>query len=136
MRGFFIATLLLFFMHRFLLSFAALNGFLAVALGAFAAHGLKQSLTADFLAVFHTAANYQMYHALALLLVSVFIGQQPHAKPLLLSGLAFTAGIILFSGSLYALALGAPRGIGIITPFGGLSFLVGWGALALHAVRR
>jgi len=126
-------------MQRFLLIFAAVSGFTAVALGAFAAHGLKQHLSIESLATFHTGVDYQMYHALALLVISVLLAQQPQSTSLTmlkLSGIAFVIGSVLFSGSLYALALGAPHVLGIITPFGGLSFLVGWAALAVHAYRR
>lgn len=133
MRGFFICTYKT--MQRFLLSFAALSGFAAVALGAFVAHGLKQHLSIESLATFRTGVDYQMYHALALLMVALLFTQQ-QTSWLKVSGIAFVVGSILFSGSLYALALGAPRILGIITPFGGLSFLIGWVALAIHAYRR
>lgn len=133
MRGFFICTYKT--MQRFLLSFAALSGFAAVALGAFAAHGLKQHLSIESLVTFRTGVDYQMYHALALLMVALLFTQQ-QTSWLKVSGIAFVVGSVLFSGSLYALALGAPRILGIITPFGGLSFLIGWAALAIHAYRR
>lgn len=133
MRGFFICTDKT--MQRFLLSFAALSGFAAVALGAFAAHGLKQHLSIESLATFRTGVEYQMYHALALLVIALLFTQQ-QTRWLKVSGIAFVVGSVLFSGSLYALALGAPRILGIITPFGGLSFLIGWAALAIHAYRR
>ena len=123
-------------MQRFLLIFAAFSGFAAVALGAFAAHGLKHSLSLESLATFHTGVNYQMFHTLALLMIALLMAQQQPTRWLRLSGIAFVIGILVFSGSLYALALGAPRILGIITPFGGLSFLLGWAALAAHACRR
>jgi len=122
-------------MQRFLLSFAALSGFMSVCLGAFAAHVLKQQLSADALAIWQTGVQYQMYHALVLLVVALFYSSH-RSKTLKLSGLAFILGSCLFSGSLYALALGAPRGLGIITPFGGLAFLVGWAALLVVAARQ
>lgn len=115
------------------MTFAALSGFAAVSLGAFAAHGLKNHLNAQSLAIFHTAVDYQMYHSLALLFTAAFNTQ---TKPLTISATGFSLGILLFSGSLYALALGAPPVLGIITPFGGLAFLLGWAALALCAYRR
>lgn len=122
-------------MQRLFLSFAALSGFLSVCLGAFAAHGLKHEITAESLAIWQTGVQYQMYHALALLAVGLLYQTQA-SKALKLSGLAFILGSLLFSGSLYALALGAPKALGIITPLGGLSFLVGWAALVAHALRR
>lgn len=120
---------------RFLLASAALSGFLAVSLGAFAAHGLKTHLAPESLAIWQTGVQYQMYHALALLAVGLLYQSHP-SKALKLSGLAFILGSFLFSGSLYALALGAPKMLGIITPFGGLGFLVGWLALVVQALRR
>ncbi len=122
-------------MQRLLLSFAAISGFLGVSLGAFAAHGLKHRIAAESLATWQTGVQYQMYHALALLAVGLLYQTQA-SKALKLSGLAFILGSFLFSGSLYALALGAPKALGAITPMGGLSFLVGWASLAVHALRR
>lgn len=122
-------------MQRYFLIFAALSGFVAIALGAFAAHGLKNQLSANSLSLFRTAVDYQMYHALALLGLGLLIQHQPHSKWLRLSGYTFIAGTLLFSGSLYALALGAPHALGIITPFGGLCLLMGWLSFALGAWR-
>ena len=122
-------------MQRLFLSSAALSGFLSVCLGAFAAHGLKYYITAESLAIWQTGVQYQMYHALALLAIGL-VYQSQASKALKLSGLAFILGSFLFSGSFYALALGAPKALGVITPMGGLSFLVGWAALAVHALRR
>ena len=122
-------------MQRFILSFAALSGFLSVCLGAFAAHSLKHQISSESLAIWQTGVQYQIYHALALLAVGLLY--PTHAsKTLKLSGLAFILGSFLFSGSLYALALGAPNALGVVTPLGGLSFLVGWAALMACAVRR
>lgn len=122
-------------MQRLFLSFAALSGFLSVCLGAFAAHGLKHHITPESLAIWQTGVQYQMYHTLALLAVGLLYHEHT-SKTLKLSGLAFILGSFLFSGSLYALALGAPNVIGFVTPLGGLSFLAGWAALAIHALRR
>jgi uncharacterized membrane protein YgdD (TMEM256/DUF423 family) len=122
-------------MQRLFLSFAAISGFLSVCLGAFAAHGLKHQIIAESLAIWQTGVQYQIYHALALLAVGLLYQTQT-SKALKLSGLAFILGSFLFSGSLYALALGAPIALGIITPLGGLSFLVGWAALVVYALRR
>jgi len=112
----------------------AVNGFLAVACGAFAAHGLRKVLSPEMVATFETGARYQMFHALALLAVGLLAQTRP--SPLLNgAGWAFTAGTILFSGSLYALPLTGLRWLGMITPFGGLAFLAGWLLLALAAWR-
>ncbi len=119
-------------MDRNFLLIGAVAGFLGVGLGAFGAHGLRARISPEMLAVFETGVRYQMYHALALVLVAAVM-------PRVSSGLAtaagwsFVAGILLFSGSLYALALtGVPR-LGAITPLGGLAFLVGWACLAIAA---
>jgi uncharacterized membrane protein YgdD (TMEM256/DUF423 family) len=114
---------------------AAVNGFLAVATGAFAAHGLQGKLDAHALSVFETGSRYQMYHALAIGLAAL-AARGPAASAANAAAIFFLAGIVLFSGSLYALALTGIRGLGIITPFGGLSFLVGWAALAWAASKR
>ncbi len=112
----------------------ALFGFLSVALGAFGAHSLKESLSEKSAAIYQTAAQYQMSHALALVLFGLWASQNPDAaRPWV--GWAFTAGILLFSGSLYALAMTGIRGFGAITPLGGVSFLVGWIMFAFLAWR-
>lgn len=103
---------------------------LAVAAGAFGAHGLKDVLEAEMKAVYETAVRYQMYHALALLLVAA-LGDRISARALSWSGCCFVAGVVLFSGSLYALSLTGIRKLGAITPLGGLFFLAGWLALVL-----
>jgi uncharacterized membrane protein YgdD (TMEM256/DUF423 family) len=105
-------------------------GLLAVAAGAFGAHALRARLPADLLAVFETAARYQMYHALALLAVALVAARAPSSLAAA-AGWLFSAGIVLFSGSLYALALTGIRVLGAVTPLGGLCFLAGWAALAL-----
>jgi uncharacterized membrane protein YgdD (TMEM256/DUF423 family) len=97
----------------------------AVLLGAFGAHALRGVLDGRGTELWHTAVNYHVWHALALV-VTAALGRGRSGRVALL---AFGAGIVLFSGSLYALALGAPRWVGIITPFGGLAFVVGWLAL-------
>lgn len=120
---------------RHFLALGAINGFLAVAFGAFAAHGLKQILSDGLLAVFETGVEYQAVHALALLVVGLLGERVPHPR-LKVAGWAFATGILLFSGSLYLLALTDARWLGAITPVGGTAFLVGWGALAWFAMRR
>ena len=119
---------------RFWLVIAALNGALAVAFGAFAAHGLSQQLDAHALGVFETGARYHMYHALAMGLAALAM-QGKAARTATWSASLFLAGIILFSGSLYALALTGERLFAFVTPVGGVSFLAGWVLLALAAWR-
>lgn len=114
---------------------SALSGFTAVALGAFAAHGLRERLEPGLLAVFQTGVQYQMYHALALLGVAVLLKTATASAWLLVAGWLFVAGVVLFSGSLYGLALGGPRWLGPVTPVGGLCFLLGWLALAGAALK-
>ncbi len=107
----------------------ALSGFIAVALGAFGAHALKARLPADLLAIFETGVRYQLYHAFALIAVAwaLHTGGQGAARA---AGWCFVAGTLIFSGSLYALALSGLRALGAITPLGGLAFLAGWLLLA------
>jgi uncharacterized membrane protein YgdD (TMEM256/DUF423 family) len=121
--------------RTFLLT-AAVAGFLAVAFGAFGAHALRARLSPDMLAVFETGVRYHMYHALALMLTSAAIGHLGPARLLEWAGWLFTAGIVLFSGSLYALALTGVSTLGAITPVGGLAFLGGWACLAMFAAAR
>ncbi len=121
-------------MVRTFLALGALFGFLGVALGAMGAHLLSGRLTPDRLALYETAARYQMYHALALLAVAWVVDRFPGAVGNA-AGWAFVAGIIIFSGTVYALAFGAPRWLGAVTPIGGLSLLAGWVMLAWSALR-
>ena len=112
----------------------ALFAFLAVAAGAFGAHALRARLTADRLDLFELAARYQMYHALALLAVAWANERFPGGASRA-SGWAFLIGILIFCGSIYAMAFGAPRWFGAITPIGGLAFLLGWLLLLFAALR-
>ena len=106
----------------------------AVALGAFGAHALRNMLQAESLAIFETGVRYQMYHALGLLAVGALA---PHltSPPVAVSGWLFTIGIVIFSGSLYALSWSGIGILGAITPFGGVCLLAGWGALLISALR-
>jgi uncharacterized membrane protein YgdD (TMEM256/DUF423 family) len=117
---------------RLFFSLGSVSAFLAVAAGAFGAHALRARLSPESLAVFETGARYQMYHALALLAVSWaatrWTGSLTHW-----AGWLFLSGTVLFSGSLYALALTGVRSLGAITPLGGVAFLAGWICLALSA---
>ena len=118
---------------RTFLLLGAVAAFLGVTLGAFGAHGLRGRLTPEMLAVFETAVRYHMYHALALVLVSVVMGRMS-GWLIQTAGWCFVAGIVLFSGSLYALAFSGATILGAITPIGGLAFLAGWACLAFAAI--
>jgi uncharacterized membrane protein YgdD (TMEM256/DUF423 family) len=122
-------------MTRYFGTIAALSAFIAVAAGAFGAHALKARLEPDLLTVFETAARYQMYHALALFIAAWLAMQEPCIWAVR-AGWCFIVGTVLFSGSLYALALSGVRGLGAITPLGGVAFLAGWICLALAARPR
>jgi uncharacterized membrane protein YgdD (TMEM256/DUF423 family) len=113
----------------------ASSGLVAVALGAFAAHALKARLEPQLLVTFETGVRYQMYHALALVALGLLAERGATAWHFA-SGALFVAGTLLFSGSLYALALSGVRWLGAITPFGGVAFLAGWFCLAAAAWRR
>jgi uncharacterized membrane protein YgdD (TMEM256/DUF423 family) len=117
------------------IAIAALNMFIAVAAGAFGAHGLKAILTPEMLAIWQTAVHYQMIHALALLATGILMQHWTEAL-LKTSALAFLSGILVFSGSLYALALTGIKILGAITPVGGVAFLIGWAMLAWCALRH
>jgi uncharacterized membrane protein YgdD (TMEM256/DUF423 family) len=123
-------------MLRTFLILGSLNGLIAVALGAFGAHVLKERLSSDMLSVFQTGVQYQMYHALALILVAVLSNQLSNSGAVHWSGWLFFAGILLFSGSLYALSLSGVKVLGAITPLGGLAFLAGWIMLAWGAFKQ
>ena len=127
-------------MHKVFLQTAAILGALAVALGAFGAHKLKQIVGPETVTTFETGVRYQFYHVFALLAVAILFGSFP-GKNLQYAGICFIIGIILFSGSLYALtALQATntvglRGIGAVTPIGGVFFIVGWIFLFLAVIK-
>jgi uncharacterized membrane protein YgdD (TMEM256/DUF423 family) len=118
-------------MHKGFLRTAAILGLLAVTLGAFGAHGLKQIVPPEAITTFETGVRYQFYHALALLAAGMLFEKFP-LRSIRYAGICFITGIVLFSGSLYALTLLQAtstvglRGIGAITPFGGLFFIAGW----------
>ena len=121
-------------MLRAFLMLAAFFGFTGVALGAFAAHGLKNRLSAEYLAIFHTGVLYQLIHALALFGVAI-LAIQIQGRLVTYAGISFALGILLFSGSLYLLTLTGVSKLGIITPIGGLFFLIGWFILGWTAWR-
>jgi uncharacterized membrane protein YgdD (TMEM256/DUF423 family) len=121
-------------MVRLFLLVGAMLGGLAVAGGAFASHALKDKLTERSLEIFELATRYQMYHALALLLVALLLSRAEAAQTLLTaSGSAFIAGVLIFCGSLYALSFTGIKVLGAITPIGGVAFLAGWICLAIAA---
>jgi uncharacterized membrane protein YgdD (TMEM256/DUF423 family) len=122
-------------MERTFLALGAISAAVSVAAGAFGAHALKARLSPDLLAVFETGARYEMYHALGLVAAGWAAARFGGPAPAWAGGL-FLAGTVLFSGSLYALALTGVRGLGAVTPFGGVAFIAGWIALAISALRR
>ncbi len=119
---------------RIWLAIAAVNAFISVAAGAFGAHALKQRLTPEMLTIFETGARYHMYHALAILRAAIAM-PHIHAGSTRAACIAFQVGIVLFSGSLYALSMTGVKKLGMVTPFGGLALLIGWGLLAWAALR-
>jgi len=122
-------------MSQIFIATSAILGFLGVALGAFAAHGLKTRLSADMLAIFETGARYHLIHAVALLAIGI-LARQMDVTSIKVAGFAMIFGILVFSGSLYALATTGVRVLGAITPIGGVGFLVGWAALAMAALQN
>lgn len=114
-----------------IIAFGAFNAFIAVAAGAFAAHGLKEILSAEYLNTFKTAADYQMMHAIGLILIGLLDKQNTSRYSVAAATFMFV-GIILFSGSLYLLTLTGAKWLGIITPFGGVCFLISWLTLGLN----
>ena len=123
-------------MARLWLALGAAYGLLAVALGAFGAHALKARLAPEMLDVWRTGVTYHAWHSLALVAVGLLMLHIPDSAPLRGAAWLFVAGIVLFAGSLYALALGAPNGFGAITPFGGLAFIAGWIVLSFGVWQR
>ena len=121
-------------MTRIFLAIAAIFGGLSVAAGAFASHALRETLSERALQVFDTAARYQMYHAIALVLVALLLSQAQFSQPsLMAAGWAFIIGITIFSGSLYALSLTDIKVLGAVAPIGGAAIIAGWGCLAYAA---
>jgi uncharacterized membrane protein YgdD (TMEM256/DUF423 family) len=121
-------------MTRFFFAAGSISAFLAVVLGAFAAHGLKARLSPDMLEVFEVGVRYHMYHSLGLFAVGWAVAQWPQSS-VGMAGWFFLAGIIIFSGSLYLLGLTGLRWLGAVTPFGGIAFIIGWLLLAWAAWR-
>lgn len=120
-------------MAHLFLKFSALSGLLAVALGAFGAHALKNRLDEYAQSIYQTAVLYQFVHTLALLACALFMLFIGKSQALTVAGIAFILGIMIFSGSLYGLSLSGVRILGAITPIGGLAFIIGWAALFIAA---
>lgn len=124
-------------MIKFFLAAGSVSAAVCIVLGAFAAHGLKQQLSAESLSAFQTGVQYQFYHSLGLILVGVLMLQlQVTTGFVRYAGVAMLVGIVLFSGSLYALSLGAWKWLGPVTPLGGLAFIVAWLLLAIGVVKN
>src|SRR3989442_2497403 len=123
-------------MDRTFLLIGAIFGFLGVVFGAFGANAIRSRLSPEMLAVFETGVRYQMYHTFAILIVAAAIGRIGDASWLVLAGWFFLAGIVLFSGSLYALTLTGIGMLGAITPIGGLPFLIAWACLIPFGIAR
>ena len=121
-------------MDRVFLALGAISAFVSVAAGAFGSHALRERLSPDLLAVFEVGVRYEMYHALGLVAVAWAAARWPGGGAAA-AGWLFLAGTVLFSGSLYALALSGVRALGAVTPFGGVAFLAGWALLAWTALR-
>ncbi|MBP6057309.1 MAG: DUF423 domain-containing protein [Nitrosomonas sp.] len=120
-------------MPKTFLILGAINTFFCIALGAFGAHGLKKMLSADMLAVYQTGIQYHFYHAFGILIIGLLLLHFPKSRLIPISGWLMLVGIVLFSLSLYVLSLTGIRGLGMITPFGGVSFLSAW-ALLIYAI--
>lgn len=118
-----------------LLLVGILAALLAVALGAFGAHGLKSRVSSDLLAVFQTGVQYHFYHALGLILVGILVGSLSATGWVRASGWTMLAGIVIFSGSLYVMALTGQRWLGMITPIGGTAFIAAWALLVVAVVK-
>ena len=119
-------------MTQFFLTIAAIFGGLSVAGGAFGAHALREKISERSLEIFDTGARYQMYHALGLLLVAILMSRlESPPTTLLASGWLFIIGVVIFSGSLYAISLTGIKSLGAVAPLGGLALMLGWAALAV-----
>jgi uncharacterized membrane protein YgdD (TMEM256/DUF423 family) len=122
-------------MFKIFLMLGSLNAFLSVALGAFGAHALKSRLSPDMLNVYQTGVQYHMIHSIGLILIALLADKLANSSMVNVSGWALFIGIVLFSGSLYALSLSGVKVLGAITPLGGVSFLLGWILLAIAAMK-
>lgn len=122
-------------MARLFLLLGAVAGASGVLLGAFGTHGLRPRLGPELVDIWQTAVQYHIWHALALLAIGLLLVQAPASRWLAAAGWSFTVGVLVFSGSLYLLALTGTRSLGAITPIGGLAFIAAWLMLAIGAWR-
>lgn len=122
-------------MHKFV-AWGAIAMLLAVGIGAFGAHGLESRLDSGMMSAYETGVHYHIAHALGLLLIGIAADKARDSKKLRMAGYFLTAGIVLFSGSLYVMAITGIGILGAITPFGGVSFMIGWGFLAAAALQK
>jgi len=122
-------------MAKLFLALGCINAMLVVLIGAFGAHGLKARLTVENMAVFQTGVQYHLYHAVGLILLGLIALQIPITPYLRWSGWLMLVGIVLFSGSLYALSITNIHWLGMITPFGGLAFIIAWLLLAIGIIK-
>jgi len=120
---------------KLFLALGSINAMLAVILGAFGAHGLKSRLTTDLLSTFHTGVQYHFYHAIGLIAIGLIAMHLPVTAWLKWSGWLMFAGIVVFSGSLYALSIFNMRWLGMVTPVGGLAFIIAWLVLAMAIIK-
>ncbi|NCG41565.1 MAG: DUF423 domain-containing protein [Actinobacteria bacterium] len=123
-------------MNKFIIILAGINGFLAVSIGAFAAHMLRDRLSPELLNTFQTGVQYHMYHALGLFGIGLMMLNFPASHLLRISAYLLMAGIVLFSGSLYLLSITGIRWLGAITPLGGLCFLTAWALIVWFATKQ
>ena len=123
-------------MRSVFLFFGSLCALIGVAMGAFGAHGLKNLISPEMLTVYQTGVSYQMWHALGLIGISLFRHHDPDSKLLIWAGWLMMIGIVLFSGSLYVLAILDMKWLGIITPFGGTSFLIAWSLIVAYSLQK
>ncbi len=122
-------------MAKLFLMLASASGMIAVILGAFGAHGLRGKITPELLATYQTGNQYQFYHTLALLIIAILLRLAPTNQWLINSGWLMTIGMLLFSGSLYVLALGGSHWLGPVTPLGGLCLIVAWACLLIGVMK-
>ena len=123
-------------MSKFIIILAGINGFLAVSIGAFAAHMLRDRLSPELLNTFQTGVQYHMYHALGLFGIGLLMLNFPTSNLLRISAYLMIAGIVLFSGSLYLLSITGTKWLGAITPLGGLCFLTAWVLIVWFAAKQ
>ena len=122
-------------MTRLFLGLGGLSAMLSVLIGAFGAHALRGVLTPELLEVYHTGTQYQFYHSLGLLIVALLIAHFPERTGFVWAGWLMVVGIVLFSGSLYALSLTGVRILGAVTPIGGLAFIAAWATVTVTVLR-